>query len=398
MGNDHVNTGPLAGIKVVDMSVMIAGPLAAMMLADQGADVVKVESPGMGDMMRHLGSSKNGMTGIYVNNNRGKRSLVIDVKQEAGLDAMRRLIADADILIQNFRPGAMDRMGLGWEAIHELNPQLIYTSISGYGSDGPSSGRRAYDNVIQAASGLASVQAHPATGTPELFRTLVCDKATAYTATQAITAALFARATGTAIGQHIELAMLDTAIAFMWPDSAMDAVLLDDDATRAPTIASVYNTVALADGYAATSVVTESEFRGQCNTFGLPDLADDPRFADANLRRTNRRELNAELKEAAAATTVAQFAERSAQFDLPGATVRTLDELPTDPQVANNGIFIEREHPVAGQVREPRAAARFSETPQRMSDHAPTFGQHSDEIASELGLDAAELRAAGVIF
>ena len=204
--------------------------------------------------------------------------------------------------------------------------------------------------------------------------------------------------TGTAIGQHIELAMLDTAIAFMWPDSAMDAVLLDDDATRAPTIASVYNTVALADGYAATSVVTESEFRGQCNTFGLPDLADDPRFADANLRRTNRRELNAELKEAAAATTVAQFAERSAQFDLPGATVRTLDELPTDPQVANNGIFIEREHPVAGQVREPRAAARFSETPQRMSDHAPTFGQHSDEIASELGLDAAELRAAGVIF
>ena len=398
MGNDHVNTGPLAGIKVVDMSVMIAGPLAAMMLADQGADVVKVESPGMGDMMRHLGSSKNGMTGIYVNNNRGKRSLVIDVKQEAGLDAMRRLIADADILIQNFRPGAMDRMGLGWEAMHELNPQLIYTSISGYGSDGPSSGRRAYDNVIQAASGLASVQAHPATGTPELFRTLVCDKATAYTATQAITAALFARATGTAIGQHIELAMLDTAIAFMWPDSAMDAVLLDDDATRAPTIASVYNTVALADGYAATSVVTESEFRGQCNTFGLPDLADDPRFADANLRRTNRRELNAELKEAAAATTVAQFAERSAQFDLPGATVRTLDELPTDPQVANNGIFIEREHPVAGQVREPRAAARFSETPQRVSDHAPTFGQHSDEIASELGLDAAELRAAGVIF
>lgn len=398
MGNDHVNTGPLAGIKVVDMSVMIAGPLAAMMLADQGADVVKVESPGMGDMMRHLGSSKNGMTGIYVNNNRGKRSLVIDVKQEAGLAAMRRLIADADILIQNFRPGAMDRMGLGWEAIHELNPQLIYTSISGYGSDGPSSGRRAYDNVIQAASGLASVQAHPATGTPELFRTLVCDKATAYTATQAITAALFARATGTAIGQHIELAMLDTAIAFMWPDSAMDAVLLDDDATRAPTIASVYNTVALADGYAATSVVTESEFRGQCNTFGLPDLADDPRFADANLRRTNRRELNAELKEAAAATTVAQFAERSAQFDLPGATVRTLDELPTDPQVANNGIFIEREHPVAGQVREPRAAARFSETPQRVSDHAPTFGQHSDEIASELGLDAAELRAAGVIF
>ncbi len=398
MGNDDTNTGPFAGIKVVDMSVMIAGPLAAMMLADQGADVVKVEAPGMGDMMRHLGSSKNGMTGIYVNNNRGKRSLVIDVKQEAGLDAMRRLIADADVLIQNFRPGAMDRMGLGWDAMRELNPQLIYTSISGYGPEGPSSGRRAYDNVIQASSGLASVQAHPATGTPELFRTLVCDKATAYTATQAITAALFARAMGSASGQHIELAMLDTAIAFMWPDSAMDAVLLDDDATRAPTIASMYSTVALADGFAATSVVTESEFRGQCSTYGRPDLADDPRFADARLRATNRKELNGELKQAAAATTVAQFVERSAEFELPGAAVTTLDELPTDPQVVSNDVFIEREHPVAGRVREPRAAARFSETPQRVSSHAPTFGQHSDEIVAELGLDALELRAAGIIF
>ncbi|MFT7394044.1 MAG: crotonobetainyl-CoA:carnitine CoA-transferase CaiB-like acyl-CoA transferase, partial [Candidatus Azotimanducaceae bacterium] len=120
--------GPLAGIKVVDMSVMIAGPLAAMMLGDQGASVVKVEAPGLGDMMRHLGTSKNGMTGIFINNNRGKRSLVIDVKQPAGLDVMRTLIADADVLIQNFRPGAMDRIGLGWDAMHELNPNLIYTS------------------------------------------------------------------------------------------------------------------------------------------------------------------------------------------------------------------------------------------------------------------------------
>jgi len=388
----------MAGIKVVDMSVMIAGPLAAMMLADQGADVVKVESPGMGDMMRHLGSSKNGMSGIYLNNNRGKRSLVVDVKQAVGAEAVRRLIADADVLIQNFRPGAMDRMGLGWDAMHELNPNLIYTSISGYGPDGPNSGRRAYDNVIQAASGLASVQAHPATGVPELFRTLLCDKATAYTATQAITAALFARERGAAGGQHIELAMIDTAVAFMWPDSAMDAVLLDDDASRAPTIASMYGAVQLADGHAATSVVTESEFHAQCNTYGRPDLIDDPRFANGRLRAANRSELNAELKASAAATSSADFARRSAEFDLPGAVVQTLDGLPHDPQIENNGVFVEREHPVAGRVREPRPAARFGATPQHMGDHAPTFGQHSAEIVTELGFDADELHAAGVIF
>lgn len=389
--------GPLTGIKVVDMSVMIAGPLAAMMLADQGAEVVKVESPGTGDMMRQIGSRHNGMSGIFVNNNRGKRSLVVDVKQPAGLEVVRALIADADVLIQNFRPGAMDRMGLGWEAVHELNPNLIYTSISGYGPDGPDSARRAYDNVIQAASGLASVQAHPVHGKPELFRTLLCDKATAYTALQAITAALFARERGRTGGQHIELAMIDTAIAFLWPDSAMDAVLLEDGAERASTIASQYAVVPLADGHAATSVVTESEFRGQCLTYGRPELADDPRFATYALRSANRRELSAELKQAAAATTTAEFIERSAEFDLPGAIVASLGDLPNDPQVVHNEVFVEREHPIAGRVREPRPAARFSATPQRVGAHAPDFGQHSDDIVTGLGLNAAKLREDGVI-
>lgn len=179
------------GVKIVDMSVMISGPLAAMILADQGAEVIKVESPGLGD-----------------------------VKQPAGLDIVRRLIADADVLIQNFRPGAMDRLGLGYDEVAAINPRLIYVSISGFGPDGPKSNQRVYDNVIQATSGLASVQTDPATGVPALFRTLVCDKVTSLTAAQAISAALFARERGTASGQHVVLAMLDTAISFVWPDSA----------------------------------------------------------------------------------------------------------------------------------------------------------------------------------
>ncbi|MFK7919277.1 MAG: CaiB/BaiF CoA transferase family protein [Ilumatobacter sp.] len=389
--------GPLSGIKVIDFSVMISGPLAAMQLADQGADVIKVESPGLGDIMRYLGTQKNGMTGIFANNNRGKRSIVVDLKHADGLDVVKRLVADADVVIQNFRPGAMDRLGLGYEQLSELNSDLIYTSISGYGADGPNSGRRVYDNVIQAASGLASVQANPATGEPELFRTLLCDKTTAYTTTQAITAALFARATGRAAGQHLEVAMLDTAIAFMWPDSAMDAALLDDDVMRSPTIAANYGVTRLADGFAASSAVTDSEFTGLCAALGRPDIADDPRFVDTPTRIANASEMVPLLAEVAAERGIEEFVAASAEHDVPSSPINSLDDLPTDAQVLHNDVFVTRQHPQAGTIREPRPAARFSATPQRVSDVAPAVGQHTDDIVSSLGLDPAALRSAGAI-
>ena len=170
-------TGPLHGIRVIDMSVMISGPLASMVLADQGADVVKVEAPGLGDLMRVLGTQKNGTTGIFVLNNRGKRSLVVDVKRAEGLDLMRRLVRSADVLVQNFRPGALERVGLGYDDVAAINDQLVYVSISGYGPDGPNANLRVYDNVIQSASGLVSLQGDARTGEPEVLRTLVCDKA-----------------------------------------------------------------------------------------------------------------------------------------------------------------------------------------------------------------------------
>ncbi|MFN3258448.1 MAG: CaiB/BaiF CoA transferase family protein [Ilumatobacter sp.] len=389
--------GPLDGVKVVDFSVMISGPLAAMMLADQGAEVIKVETPGFGDIMRLLGTSKNGMTGIFANNNRGKRSLVVDLKSDGGNDVICKLVEDADVVIQNFRPGAMARLGLGYDELSAINPNLIYTSISGYGSTGPYSRRRVYDNVIQAASGLASVQTDPATGEPSMFRTLLCDKATAYTAAQAITAALFARATGKAKGQHIELAMLDTAIAFMWPDSAMDAALLDDDVTRQPTLAANYAVTRLADGFASAAAVTDSEFMGLCSTFDRADLAEDPRFANTLSRMANATEMVALLTEAAAQCSLADFVERSEEFDVPASKINSLDDLPSDPQVLNNEVFVERDHPIAGRLREPRPAARLHATPQQMSRVAPGHGEHSDEIVTELGLDPHALRAAGVI-
>ncbi|WP_420450728.1 CaiB/BaiF CoA transferase family protein [Ilumatobacter sp.] len=389
--------GPLDGVRVIDFSVMISGPLAAMQLADQGADVIKVESPGFGDIMRLLGTQKGSMTGIFANNNRGKRSIVVDLKSAAGRDVVERLVADADVMVQNFRPGAMERLGLGWEQVHEINPDLVYTSISGYGATGPNSSRRVYDNVIQAASGLASVQGDPASGEPALFRTLLCDKATAYTAAQAITAALFARASGRARGQHVEIAMLDTAIAFMWPDSAMDAALLDHDVTRSPTIASNYTLMRLADGFASASAVTDSEFRGLCSALGRPDIAEDPRFVDTPTRIANSAAMGPMIAEAAMRCGLDEFAARAAEFDVPASIVNTLEDLPDDPQVRHNEVFATREHPLAGTIREPRPAARFSSTPQAMAALAPGYGEHTDEIVRSLGLDPARLRADGAV-
>ncbi|HEX9260248.1 MAG TPA: CoA transferase [Acidimicrobiales bacterium] len=389
--------GPLEGIRILDMSVMISGPLAAMLLADQGADVVKIESPGLGDMMRYLGSSRGGMTGIFNNCNRGKRSLVLDLKHEAGVEVLRELVKGADVLIQNFRPGAVDRLGIGYEAMAAVNPDLVYVSISGFGPDGPYSGRRVYDNIIQSYAGYAAVQTNPVTGEPALYRNLVCDKVTAYTAAQAITAALFARATGKARGQHVELAMLDAGIAFLWPDAAMDRALLEDDAVRSPTIGSNYSVTKLADGYAAASAVTDVEFKALCASLGRPEVGDDPRFARLVDRMHNASQLGPVLVDAALATKVADFVERAERFDAPGAPVLTLDQVSDDAQVRHNAVFAERHHPVAGRVLEPRPAPRFRATPASPGRPAPMMGQHSDEVVTEAGLDAAALRAANII-
>jgi len=389
--------GPLEGVRIVDLSVMISGPLAAMVLADQGAEVIKVESPGLGDIMRFLGSSKGGMTGIFAGCNRGKRSLVVDLKKPEGVDVVRTLAAGADVFIQNFRPGAVDRLGVGWEQLREVNPRLIYVSISGYGPDGPASHRRVYDNVIQAASGLASVQTDPATGVPAMFRTLVCDKISSFTAAQAITAALFARSTGKATGQHIVVPMLDAAIAFMWPDSAMDVTLLDDDARRTGTIGANYAVTILADGYASSGAVTDAEFRGLCAALGHPEAADDPRFATTTDRMQHIGEMVTLMREWAAATTVDRFLAGAAEHDVPASRINSLADLPDDPQVAHNGVLVERAHPQAGRIREAGPAARFSATPSELGRPAPAYGQHTDEIVRELGFDPESLRAAGAI-
>ncbi len=393
-------TGPLAGFRVVDLSAVVSGPLTAALLCDQGADVIKVEKT-TGDIQRHVGSKRNGFSGFFHVLNRGKRSIGADISTDAGRDIVHRLVSNADVVIQNFRPGVVDRLGIGFQALSKINPALVYLSISGFGPDGPNAKDRAYDPIIQAYSGIASVQGriHPEhSDKPEQVNMLLLDKLTAQAGCQAITAALLERS-NSGQGQHIELSMLDTAIAFSWADVAADLILQTDASNPAtapdtveqrPPIGASGSVQEFTDGWGAIMTLSQAEFEGMCIAYQLPHLLKDPRFSSLDARMNNReaaRELmQGEVADAARKLSVAQAQQLMREHQVPFARVRSLPELPDDPQVQNNQMFRRLEHPVAGPLLDARPAPRFSRTPAAPGAAAPTVGQHTQEILAELGL------------
>ncbi|MBI3770469.1 MAG: CoA transferase [Deltaproteobacteria bacterium] len=309
---------PLAGIRIIDLSNMISGPLATMILGDQGADVIKVEAPGMGDPMRMFGAMRGGMSSTFVNLNRSKRSIVIDLRGETGKEILRRLIRKADVFVQNFRPGVVERLGFGHDAVRALAADVVYASISGFGDTGPFSHRPVYDNVVQALSGVTAVQADPDTGKPELVRNLTLDKATAYTVAQAVTAALLARARGRG-GQYVRVAMLDAAIAFLWPDGMMNHTFLGDDVFRVPPIATIYRIYPTADGSITVAALTDDQWARTCRATDREDLIEDPRFRSIFDRLTHMQELREIVTDIIATRTTAEWCalSRSTTFLTP---------------------------------------------------------------------------------
>ena len=387
--------GALDGIKVVDLTAMITGPFATMILADQGALVVKVEPPGIGDVMRFLGSQSGGMTSLFASCNRSKQSIVVNLREEAGKEIVRALVRDADVFIQNFRPGVIDRMGLGEAELRRNHPELIYVSLSAFGEKGPYAKRPAYDHILQGMTGAAYVQADP----PQYMRQTWCDKVTALTTAQAITAALFARDRG-AGGQHLKLSMLDSGISFLWMDGHANTMLLEEDALRLPLIAETYIPVETSDGFATVAAVTEQQWTNLLMALGREEILADPRFATTEARIANLNEFREELTSGTEALTTQELIERLAEADVPCGPILRPEEVPEHAQVIANETLILSDHPVMGRIREPRPAARFEKTPSEIQRPAPSLGGDTDAVLRELGHSdekIEKLRADGIV-
>ena len=391
--------GPLDGYRIVDLTSNVAGPLGTMILGDQGAEVIKVEPLDGGDPTRGSAQERGGFSTSFLNNNRSKRSIAIDLKAAAGRRALLRLCAGADVFVQNFRPGVVERLGLDEAAVRAVAPKIVYVSVSGFGEVGPYARKPVYDPIIQAYSGLATVQAGADDVRPRMLRTILPDKLTAITASQAITAALLARER-TGEGQHVRLSMLEALLAFLWPSDMGDQTFVGDEPATQEKASATDLVYEVSDGWITVAVQTNAQWVALTEALDRPEWLDDPRFKTPALRQENVEERLFLTQKALRDGSSQHWLDRLTDAGVPCAPILTRNQVIRAPQVEALGAVVEIDHPTAGKLRQMRNAARFSGTPAEIRRPAPALGEHTREILAEIGYTADEidgLRADGVI-
>ncbi len=393
MDGTTANQGPLSGIRVLDLTAVVLGPLATQILGDFGADIVKIESPS-GDLMRLNGVMRNrGMGHIFLTINRNKRSLVLDLQKAEGAAVLRRLIANADVLVHNMRVEAIERLGFGYDAVAKLKPDIVYVAATGVDQDGPDADKPAFDDIIQAASGLAAV-ASIGRDAPDYVPTLVADKTAGMAVVNAVLAALLHRMR-TGKGQYVEVPMLETVVAYLLTEHLGGHTfvpplgppgysrLLEGGRKPAPT----------KDGYIAMLPYTGKHWRAFFEAAGRPELGEELAADDRGKRNANNARLYAAVREITAERTTAEWIAICEERDIPATPIYGLDQLEQHPQLEAVALFQTMEHPSEGTIRYVRPPTKFSASPASVRRPAPQHGEHSMEILSEAGFTDSEIAA-----
>ncbi len=394
---------PLDDLRIIDCSRIVAGPLATQIFSDYGAEVIKVEQPRVGDDSRHWAPPRapDGQPTYFFAINRGKKSITLDLKHPRGKALLVELARRGDVLVENFTPGTMERLGLGYEALRAVNPRLVYCSISGFGATGPYRERAGYDAIMQGFTGLMSITGEP-DGPPVKVGVALIDVITALYAHGAILAALHDRAR-TGEGQYLELSLMECGIAALI--NAATAYLLAGEVqgrwgSAHPSLVP-YQAFRARDGYLMVGAGNERLWKAFCEVLGAPEWADDPRY-DGNAKRVERRaELVGLIEERLAARARDEWVTAFAAAGLPTGPINDIGQVFADPQVQHRGMAVEVEHPTAGRIRLPGIPVKFAATPARVQGPPPRLGEHTDEVLRRVvGLsdaEIAELRAAGAV-
>jgi len=380
-------SGPLKGLKIIELTSVVLGPWAAQILADMGAEVIKVEAP-FGDSNRQLGASRNpNMAALYLSNNRNKRSLVLDLKQASARDALLAIIKDSDVFLHNNRPQVMTKLKLEYSDIKSVNENIIYCGTYGYSKDGPYGEKGALDDSIQAASGIAALN-ELVLGEPRYLPTVVADKTTAITVVYSILAALFHRER-TGHGQAVEVPMFETMVSFVMAEHIWGEVFEPPLGKAGYTRLMSHHRkpYKTKDGYIAVLPYMNNHWKTFCEKAGRQDLIDDDRFKNLSSRVENIDDTYAETGKILSTKTTQEWLDIFADTKVPVIVVNSLDDLFTDPHLEAVGFWQEFDHPTEGKLKMPGFPAKFSETPATIRKHAPNFGEHSIEILAEAGID-----------
>jgi crotonobetainyl-CoA:carnitine CoA-transferase CaiB-like acyl-CoA transferase len=381
------STGPLRGVRVLDLSAIVSGPFCAQILGDLGADVVKIETPA-GDSTRVMGERRGSVTGLFAQLNRNKRSLVLDLKKEPAKAAFLRLVAKADVVLENFRPDVMDRLGLGYERLARENPRLVYVAISGFGPDGPDAHQPAYDMVIQARSGFARVLG--GAGPPKLIPNLFADKTSGMTAAWATLAALYARER-TGKGQRVDVPMLDAFASFLLPD-VLGPRQFGEPPPPPPSVGDgLYTAWPTKDGYVAIVIIENRQFEAVMRVLGLDAVIGDKRFESLLARILNAPALYDLIRGEVGKFSCAELAERARKLEAPIAVINDMHGFFADVQAVSNRVLVELPDAHAGALHVLRSPPRYSATPSDVRHGVPQLGEHTQEVLREAGFTDREI-------